>query len=96
MSPPKETGALKHEPIPKLTPPVYPYAHLVQQACPHGGKHIVLLRGDIHFARENRALRGCFIRWMPRPATVHRRRLNGFKLAKLQMGPPPDGTRFHS
>ena len=42
-------------------------------------------RGHIHHAREVCTHCGVFIRWLPKPETIERRRLNGFKLAKLAM-----------
>ena len=43
--------------------------------------------GHTHHAREVCVACGAFTRWLPRPETVERRRLNGFRLAKLGMCP---------
>jgi hypothetical protein len=43
--------------------------------------------GSRHHAALKCAACGAFLRWLPRPANVEHRKLNGFKLAKLQMNP---------
>ena len=42
-------------------------------------------QGHAHYAAEYCAACGAFIRWLPKPQSVERRRLNGLKLAKLGM-----------
>ena len=41
--------------------------------------------GSRHHATLKCAACGAFLRWLPRPENVERRKLNGFRLAKLQM-----------
>jgi len=43
--------------------------------------------GSRHHAALKCAACGAFLRWLPRPENVECRKLNGFKLAKLQMHP---------
>src|SRR5262249_24740169 len=43
--------------------------------------------GSRHHAALKCVACGAFLRWLPRPENVERRKLNGFKLAKLQMHP---------
>jgi len=40
-----------------------------------------------HYAKLNCADCGAFLKFLPRPENVERRKLNGFRLAKLQMCP---------
>jgi hypothetical protein len=78
MSPEKETGAISHAPIPK---PGVQYA-----ACVHSATVIERMpEGHTHHAREVCAVCGGFIRWLAKPETLVRQRLNVFRLAKLGM-----------
>src|SRR5262245_2819538 len=43
--------------------------------------------GSRHHAVLKCVACSAFLRWLPRPENVERRKLNGFKLAKLQMHP---------
>jgi hypothetical protein len=59
-----------------------------QHVCAH--KSTVAVReppGEIHFARQICAVCGHHLRWLPRPETIERQRLNAFRLAKLAMRP---------
>jgi hypothetical protein len=44
-------------------------------------------QGHKHYAMETCAICGGFLRWLPKPETVQRQRLNAFKLARLAMRP---------
>ena len=41
--------------------------------------------GHVHFAAERCVDCRRLLRWLPRPGTIERRKLNGFRLAKLSM-----------
>lgn len=41
--------------------------------------------GSPHYAKVKCAACGAFLKFLPKPANVERRKLNAFKLAKLQM-----------
>jgi len=41
--------------------------------------------GHVHYAAESCVVCGRHIRWLPRPETIERRRLNGFRVARLVM-----------
>ena len=57
-------------------------------ACTHSATHVEVMPDDhTHHAREVCVDCGAFIRWLPRPETVERRRLNGYRLARLGMCP---------
>ena len=47
--------------------------------------------GSAHYAREVCALCGRHLRWLPKPGTIERQKLNAVKLAKLAMGPDLTG-----
>jgi hypothetical protein len=80
-SPPKEPGALLHAPISKNLTDERGY-----HVCLHLATRTELLpRGFTHHSALRCALCGAFIRWMPKPETIERRRRIGFKLAKLSM-----------
>jgi hypothetical protein len=54
--------------------------------CPHTLTVTELSsKGDTHYAKLRCKDCGEFLRFMPRPENVERRKLNGFRLAKLQM-----------
>ena len=42
-------------------------------------------RGATHFSREICLECGAFVRWLPRPETIERERVNAFRLARLGM-----------
>jgi hypothetical protein len=76
----KETGASCSAPISKL--------RLVQsyQFCPHTATRTERLPDcHQHYARLTCALCGRFLRWLPRPETIERERVNAFRLARLGM-----------
>jgi hypothetical protein len=55
-------------------------------ACSHSATFSELMPpGHPHHTAERCAACGAFIRWLPRPETIERRHLNGFRLAKLAM-----------
>jgi hypothetical protein len=54
--------------------------------CPHSATVIERMpAGHVHHAREVCADCGVSLRWLPKPATLVRQRLNAFKLARLAM-----------
>jgi hypothetical protein len=56
------------------------------QACTHPATRTERLPdGSWHYARLTCAICGRFLRWLPRPETIERQKLNAFKLAKLAM-----------
>jgi len=74
--PKKEMDAISHAPIPN---PTGQYS-----ACAHTATRVVrMAEGHIHHAREVCAVCCRFLRWLPKPETVERRRLNAVKLGKL-------------
>ena len=44
-----------------------------------------MLSGSVHYAAVRCDDCAAFIRWLPKPETIERRRLNGFRLARLLM-----------
>lgn len=60
----------------------------VRAYCAHDEtKTVILPAVSRHYARLECAKCGAFLKFLPRPENVERRKLNGFKLAKLQMHP---------
>jgi hypothetical protein len=56
------------------------------QFCPHTATRTERMpQAHPHYAREVCTRCGAFIRWLPKPQSVERCRLNAFKLAKLGM-----------
>jgi hypothetical protein len=56
------------------------------QHCKHTATVIPRMpEGHTHYVQLKCASCGLHIRWLPKPETIERRRLNGFKLAKLAM-----------
>jgi hypothetical protein len=54
--------------------------------CAHNATRIVMLPATSrHYARLECAECAAFLKFLPRPENVERRKLNGFRLAKLQM-----------
>lgn len=54
--------------------------------CTHNAtKTVVLPAESRHYARLECADCGAFLKFLPRPENVERRKLNGYRLAKLQM-----------
>jgi hypothetical protein len=98
--PPGREGAWR-APVPKLllTSPQDKSARAITQACDpvplicsaqqNGCAHKLTVTRyapcGIHFAKEVCLQCGAFIRWLPRPQTLERQRLNAFRLAKLAM-----------
>jgi hypothetical protein len=87
MTPLNGEGVLQQTPTPKLTGlPQSNSSFALRQACMHG---TVLVEqtppGYLHHALERCALCGAHLRWLPRPSTIQRRRLNAFRLARLLM-----------
>jgi hypothetical protein len=55
-------------------------------ACPHSATVTEQMpAGHLHHAARRCAYCGCHLRWLPKPETIERRRLNRFKLPKLAM-----------
>jgi hypothetical protein len=86
-SPPKETGALLHAPISeKLGRAQYKGAKVFAQTCAHPVTRTERFPGgQPHYAHEVCATCRRHVRWVPKPATSERRRLNAFRLAGLGM-----------
>jgi len=56
--------------------------------CAHNEtKTVVLPNESRHYARLECATCGAFLKFLARPENLEKRKLNGFKLAKLQMCP---------
>jgi hypothetical protein len=86
--PPKREGACSNAPTQKLTglPQSNSGVAIAQHVCRHGTTRVELMpQGHMHHARVICALCGRFLRWLPRPETIERERVNAFKLAKLAM-----------
>jgi hypothetical protein len=80
-SPPKKRAAVLEPP--KAAEPAGEYF-----ACTHSATRVeVMPDGHTHHAREVCVHCGAFTRWLPRPETAERRRLNGYRLARLGMCP---------
>jgi hypothetical protein len=63
-----------------------------QHVCRHSTTRVeVMPQGYTHHAREVCAKCGRFVRWLPRPETIERARLNAFRLARLAMRPDLTG-----
>ena len=79
-APPNGKGASSNAPIRNFNLPHF------YQRCSHSAKKIERMPpGHIHFAAEQCADCGRLLRWLPRPGTIQRRRLNAFRLARLLM-----------
>jgi hypothetical protein len=56
--------------------------------CPHTATATEFLPAESrHFAKLRCADCGAFLKFLPRPENVERRKLNGYRLARLQMMP---------
>jgi hypothetical protein len=54
--------------------------------CAHNAtKTVFMPAGSRHYARLECATCGVFLKFLPRPENAERRKLNGYRLAKLQM-----------
>ena len=87
---PKREGACcSNAPIPKLTGlHEHNCGHSFAQACGHPVTRTERLPdGSPHHARLTCAICGRFLRWLPKPETLARQRVNAFNLAKLAMHP---------
>jgi len=87
MPPGKGKGALRHAPIPKLTGLAEDNCgHFFAQPCGHPATRTERLPdGHVHHLRLTCAVCGRHLRWLPRPETIERQRVNAFKLARLGM-----------
>jgi hypothetical protein len=56
-----------------------------QTWCEHGNTRIEQLADGPHYAKEVCCDCGGVLRWLPKPATVTRNRLNGYRIARLAM-----------
>jgi hypothetical protein len=93
-SPPeKEEGALRHAPTPKLTGlPQHNCGIGSAQSCTHSATVTERLPATHrHHARLMCAVCGRFLRWLPRPETIERERVNAFRMARLAMHPDLTG-----
>jgi hypothetical protein len=90
--PGKGEAALGDAATPKLTGlPQSNSSFALRQACQHIITRIELLPDNhVHFAREVCASCGRHVKWLSKPRNVARRRLNGFRIAKLLMCPRLD------
>ena len=78
IGPPNEKGALLQVPIPK-TAAVREYV-----ACRHTATVEVVLPPGCFYHATKRCLHcGVFLKWLPKPHTLGRRRLTALKLAQL-------------
>lgn len=78
----KETG------VPVKDTPEVETSNRRYSSCGHFTTRVeVMPDGHTHHAREVCVHCGAFTRWLPRPETVERRRLNGYRLARLGMCP---------
>jgi hypothetical protein len=66
------------DPVPLVCGAQTQCAHLITRLA-------IIPAGHVHFAAERCSQCGCLLRWIPKPATVERQKLNAFKLAKLSM-----------
>ncbi len=88
--PPKRGGACSNAPTPNLTTgcALDNHRHSFAQPCNHSATRTERLPGSYpHYAREVCAFCGLFLRWLPKPETIERQKLNAFKLARLAMRP---------
>ena len=89
-SPPKREGACSNAPTPKLTglPQSNSGVAIAQHVCRHDTTRVELMpQGYTHHARVICAVCGRHLRWLPKPGTIERQRLNAFRLARLAMHP---------
>jgi hypothetical protein len=64
----------------------FPSAHGCQVLCPHDTTELEFLpTGGKHYAKLRCADCHAFLKFVPDPKNIERRRLNGYRLAKLQM-----------
>src|SRR5262245_39496676 len=57
-----------------------------RQVCEHLERHVEILpRGSLHHAKEFCRRCGRFLRFLPKPSTVERQRLNSFRVTRLAM-----------
>ena len=62
------------------------FTQVRHRTCPHLATLMERMpAGYLHHAAVRCAACGAFVRWLEKPETAERRRLNGFKLAKLAM-----------
>lgn len=85
--PGKGEAALRHAATPKLrfNSPQDNSGVAIAQACAH--KATVTQRLPDGHSWEICIQCGAFVRWLPKPETLERQRVNAFKLAKLVMHP---------
>ena len=85
--PPGNGKGAVQAPIPKLTCRAQNNSvSAISQVCGHKSTVTVRERGT-HYSKEICIVCGGFVRWLPKPETFERQKLNGFKLAKLAMRP---------
>jgi hypothetical protein len=87
MPPGKATAALAKRRREKLTGLAEDNCgHSFAQPCGHRATRTERLPdGHVHHSRLTCAVCGRHLRWLPRPETIERQRLNAFRLAKLTM-----------
>jgi hypothetical protein len=85
--PGKRPGAIGPAPDAKLTGLYLDNSgHSFAQACRHEVTRVEQMpQGHTHHARVICATCRCHVRWLPKPGTVERQRLNAFRLARLAM-----------
>ena len=91
--PEKRTGVLLQTPINKDLRSTQSNSGVsIAQACEHRATVTQRLpAGHKHFSKEICIQCGAFVRWLPKPETVQRQRLNAFRLARLAMRPDLTG-----
>jgi hypothetical protein len=83
-------GALQQAPPPNLT------GAAAYHACSSQATFTERMpAGHVHYAALRCAACGAFIGWLPKPETIERRRLNGFRLARLLMCGRPTSWERH-
>jgi hypothetical protein len=55
------------------------------QCCKHANTYLERMAAGPHYARKLCHDCGVFIKWVPKPETLEKKRLHGFRLAKLAM-----------
>ena len=87
--PSQKEGAFLEAPAPLIQSPQRKTGNAFPQGvCKHEVTRTARLPDNhVHYAQLLCALCGVHLRWLPRPETIARRRVNAFSLAKLAMTP---------
>jgi hypothetical protein len=85
-SPPEKGKGALQAPIPKLNQLTTTVVRLPLQPCAHPVTRTERFPGgQPHSTHEVCATCGRHVRWFPKPATIERRKLNAYKLARLSL-----------